>query len=224
MKNKGTDSTVAQSFGTSPARIRCITAFAIGVVTIDFILILCTVQNMYTWRMVLAISAVAALYLLAGRDQAAIGLMLRPRQGFRYWTKVTMVLGAILVLLLFLGLVGCWAADVSVPYKHAPRFHPMAMFGLLVHAPVFEELVYRLVLLTPLLALIGSRWTIIVGGAVFAALHFAYGTPGPDNFVAGYLLAWAYTKSGSILIPVVLHSLGNACSFAFYMSYWYLIK
>ena len=49
----------------------------------------------------------------------------------------------------------------------------------------------------------------IAGGIVFAALHFAYGSPGLDNFLAGYILAWAYIKSGSIIVPVVLHSLGN---------------
>ena len=224
MEDKEMNSTVDQSLGISRIRTRYTTAFAIAVITADFVLVLCRVRNIHAWRVVLAISAVICLFLLADRNLATIGVVFRPRQGFRYWTKITIVLGAVLVVLLSFMLVACWVTDVPLPYEHAPRCHPRAMFGLFLKYPLLEETLYRLVLLTPLLAIIGSRWTILIGGAVFAALHFAYGNPGPDNFVAGYLLAWAYIKSGSILIPVALHSLGNGCCFAFRVSYWYLIR
>jgi len=223
MKDKEMNSTVGQSLGISRVRTRYTTAFAIAMITADFVLVLCRVRNMYAWRVVLAISAMICLFLLAHRNLATIGVVFRPRQGFRYWTKVTIVLGAVLVVLLSLVLVACWVADVSLPYEHAPRCHPRPMLDLFLEYPLLEETLYRLVLLTPLLALIGSRWTIFIGGAIFAALHFAYGNPGPDNFVAGYLLAWACIKSRSILVPVALHSLGNGCCFAFQVSYWYLI-
>jgi len=87
------------------------------------------------------------------------------------------------------------------------------VFWSCVHYPLLEETLYRLVLLVPLVALLGCRWAIVISGAVFAALHFAYGNPAPDNFVAGYLLAWAYLKSGSIVIPIAWHALGNACAY-----------
>ena len=42
-------------------------------------------------------------------------------------------------------------------------------------------------------------------------LHFFYGNPGLDNFVGGYVFAWAYVRSGSLYVPMTLHALGNAC-------------
>ena len=57
--------------------------------------------------------------------------------------------------------------------------------------------------------LIGPWGTIFLSGCAFGALHFLYGNPAPDNFIAGYFLAWAYLKSGSVVVPIVLHSLGN---------------
>ena len=91
-------------------------------------------------------------------------------------------------------------------------------------APILEESVYRLALCVPLAALCGPRWTIAVSGAVFAALHFVYGNPGPDNFIAGYFLAWAYLKSGTLMIPMALHALGNACVIALHVGTWYWLS
>ncbi len=63
--------------------------------------------------------------------------------------------------------------------------------------PVLEEMLYRLVLCAPLVALLGPWYAIVISGAAFGALHFLYGNPAPTNFVAGYLLAWPYLRSGS---------------------------
>ena len=51
-------------------------------------------------------------------------------------------------------------------------------------------------------------------GLLFGGLHVLYGNPGPDNLVAGFFLAWAILKSGSILVPLALHALGNLCVIA----------
>jgi uncharacterized protein len=44
---------------------------------------------------------------------------------------------------------------------------------------------------------------------VFALLHVAYGNPGIDNTIGGFILTWAFLKSETILVPIVLHGLGN---------------
>jgi membrane protease YdiL (CAAX protease family) len=59
---------------------------------------------------------------------------------------------------------------------------------------------------TPSSPLLVSWWSC---GYKEAILHVLYGNAGPDNLIAGFFLAWAYLKSGTILVPVVLHSLGN---------------
>jgi membrane protease YdiL (CAAX protease family) len=91
-------------------------------------------------------------------------------------------------------------------------------------APLLEEALYRLILCVALVRIAGPQWTILASGAIFAALHFVGGNPSPENFIGGYFLAWAFLKSGSILTPIVLHSLGNACVVALHVANWYKIS
>ena len=93
-----------------------------------------------------------------------------------------------------------------------------------VAAPVLEELIYRLALCLPLVGIVGRRWTILLSGVVFAALHFRHGNPGPSNFIAGFILGWAYLKSGNLLIPIILHSLGNLCVFLVNVGVFYWLQ
>jgi membrane protease YdiL (CAAX protease family) len=92
---------------------------------------------------------------------------------------------------------------------------------MIVIAPLVEESIYRLVLCFPTTAAIGSTGTIILSGTIFAGLHFVYGNPSPDNCLAGYVLTWAYLKSGSLLVPITLHSFGNCVAFAVQFGVWY---
>ena len=217
------DTTIGQSLRTSRTRTLSALALAIGIVIVDFLLVFFRVRHIHTYRIILAVSAVICLLLLAAGNLRTIGIVFRPRRGYRYWIKATIVVAAVMAVLLSLVLAACWLADIHVS---APSITPQLFFRKVfwscVHYPLLEETLYRLVLSTPLLVVVGSRWTIVITGAVFAALHFAYGRPAPDNFVAGYLLAWAYLKSGSILIPVVWHSLGNGCALALMLASWYL--
>lgn len=87
-----------------------------------------------------------------------------------------------------------------------------AAWRLCVLAPIVEELIYRAVLVPAILPILGPWGAIAASGIAFAGLHQAYGNPGPDNQVAGFILAWAYLRSGAIWVPVALHSLGNACA------------
>ena len=39
----------------------------------------------------------------------------------------------------------------------------------------------------------------------------------PINFVAGFLLSWSFLKSGSIFVPLLLHSFGNIAMGLFHL-------
>ena len=208
------------------SRIRIISALALAVLTItaDFIIS----QNVYLrffgyHRPITAICSILLLAFLARWDLASLGFTLQPRQGFRYWIKATILIG--LAVVLFTGIVSVlfWTFDITVTNpKLIPYFlHDATIIGC-IKAPLLEECLYRVVLCVPLAAIVGSRWTIFISGIIFAALHFVYQIPRPDNFIAGYFLAWAFLKSGSILIPVVIHSLGNACVIVIQLSNWKL--
>ena len=92
-----------------------------------------------------------------------------------------------------------------------------------VNAPIIEETIYRLILCVPAVCLLRPAGAIVLSGAVFAAYHFTSGVASPDNFVAGYILCWAYLKSGSLLVPMVLHALGNLCILLLQLGAWHLI-
>lgn len=90
-------------------------------------------------------------------------------------------------------------------------------------APVLEESVYRLFVCVPLVPLIGCRSTIIASGILFGLLLVLYGNPSPENLFGGFFLAWAYLKSKSIVVPLLLHGIGNGVVVASQIAGWYFM-
>ena len=145
---------------------------------------------------------------------STLGLGLRPAQGWWHWARLSVRLGG--CVLLAGGLV--WV--VARLFGHELGLQPVArdraatlhyLEHAVLYAPLLEEGVWRLVLCAALLPLVGARATVLVAGVGFAALHWLYGNPAPDNLVAGFVLAWAYLASGSIWVPIALHAAGNLC-------------
>ena len=62
------------------------------------------------------------------------------------------------------------------------------------------------------------------GGLAFGGLLAVYGQPSPENLVGGFVLAWAYLKSGTIYVPVLVHGLGNLCVLAGQVGAWYWLR
>lgn len=172
--------------------------------------------------MVLGAASVISLLLLSRGDRFSLGLTLRMRPGYRYWMKATLLIGVAVGLFSTVGMLSLHAAGIHLPTPTTPpdRILSSLVSGC-ISAPLTEEAMYRLVFCVPLAALVGSRTTIVLAGATFAGLHFVYRNPGPDNFIAGFFLAWAFLKSGSMLTPILLHSLGNACAVASQVIDWY---
>lgn len=71
------------------------------------------------------------------------------------------------------------------------------------------------------MAILRATPTVIVGGTLFAALHFVYGNAAPDNVVAGFFLTWAYLKSGTLVIPIIYHAAGNGFVLACHFVAWH---
>jgi uncharacterized protein len=180
-------------------------ALAVGAAAVTYDL-----SDPYGWghyRFVLGAAAMAVLLWLARGDLGAIGFT-RPQPSGRWWIKATLITGAIFVAIVTLVLV------VLVATGHAtspPMFHSPAEFAwrACVIAPLKEEPIYRVALCAPLVAVVGRWPTIVISGLVFACLHHVYGNLSPDNALAGILLGWAYLRSGSVLVPIALHAIGN---------------
>lgn len=202
-------------------------AFAIAVgcatVGVDFVLIDRGYGGSTAPRLALAGGAAIALLLLARGDRHSLGLTFVPVQGWRAWIRITGRIALVLAALIGVATLVLWATGrlgpppVLSPAQYGPR-----LGWACGTVPWFEEGIYRLALCVPLVT--RRQWpVIVVSGVVFALLHVAYGNAAPDNIVAGYVLAWAFLRSGSILVPIALHALGNAVALSVQLAAWYLV-
>lgn len=177
-----------------------------------------------TLRLVVAVVAISIIAALCRGNRASLGVTHRMLPSYWYWTKVTLFIGLAVGLFYIVSSVVLHIVGIQIPVPATPPDQILSSWiYMCVKAPLLEESTYRLVLCVPLVAVVGPRVTIILAGAVFAALHFVYGNPSPDNFIAGYFLVWAYLKSGSIATPILLHSLGNACALVVHVINWQMM-
>ena len=175
-------------------------------------------------RWSIAIAAVIVLWLLVRGDAASVGIVPKPIQGWDYWVRMAVLIG-VAVLAIITATIRVWMllerevpAYVTPPSAFGTRFLSMCVF-----APLQEEVIYRMVLCVSIVRLIGKSGTVLASGAVFGFAHVVYGNPSPENLVGGFFLGWCYLKSGTILIPLLLHSLGNLCVLLGQVEGWHLV-
>ena len=173
----------------------------------------------------MALIALAANLRLVQGDLESIGLRLTPVQGWWYWVRVSLWIGLAVATCIVVGL-GIWVlSGHELPlYVTSPRDIGTSFLHMCLFAPIIEETIYRLAICVPLAVLLGPWKAIALSGLAFGALHFAYGIPSPENLLGGYFLAWAYLKSESIAVPVLLHGLGNLCALAAQVAGWYWLR
>ena len=163
----------------------------------------------------LALLTAFGYFFLARCDRVSIGFVETPAQGWRPWCGVAWRIGLV-VLAVALPLAVLWRFmgwEWGGAWETASNWQWEISVGL-IGCPIFEELIYRLAVCVPLAARFGAWPAILVSGVLFALLHVAYGVQNPINAVAGFLFAWTFLKSGTILVPIVLHSLGNLIGYS----------
>jgi membrane protease YdiL (CAAX protease family) len=214
---------IGKRLAETPQRRAAAALVAILVVTGDLAMVWQGERAAIGLRTIPAVVAQIIYLLLAQGDLDSAGQRWRPVQGLRIWIRSTLLIGAAAGALI-LGLVAVAVAlHIRVPlYKLPPRELGAHILTMCVFVPVIEEAIYRLVLCTGIVPLVGPRWTIIISGAAFGLLHLFSGNPSPDNLIAGFFLAWAYLKSGTILVPIALHSIGNLFVLATWTLLWSL--
>jgi membrane protease YdiL (CAAX protease family) len=169
--------------------------------------------------------ALASYLLLFRGELASIGWRWRPVQGLRYWLIATCMSGAAIGSFIPAAVASLKLVGRSLPvYALRPDNLWLAFVQMRVLAPIVEEATYRLGLCTGAVPWLRPWGTVVVSGLVFGALHVLNGNPGPDNLIASFFLDWAYLKSGTILVPVVLHSLGNLCALMAQVGAWYWLS
>jgi membrane protease YdiL (CAAX protease family) len=175
-------------------------------------------------RGAVALVALAINLRLVQGDTASIGLVM-PLQGWRYWSRMALLIGLVVAACILVGL-GAWIlSGQELPiYATDPGDLGASFLRMCVFAPVLEETTYRLVVCVPLCVWLGPWKAVAVSGLAFGGLHVTYGNPSPENLVGGFFLAWAYLKSQSIVVPVLLHGLGNLAALAAQVGTWYWLR
>ena len=195
--------------GVLSSRIACLAAFGILAVDMTF------ASHIGFWQRIGLAGIFLAVCSATERpfSLTTLGLTLRPVQGWRWWLPIYAILISVLA-------VFCLGVYLTVHSMNNPLgFRSMyvswydvrsSITWSCVRAPIMEEAIYRLVACVALKPIVGARITVLVTGILFSLLHVRYGNPGIDNATAGFLLAWVFLKSGSILVPILFHAAGNA--------------
>lgn len=97
------------------------------------------------------------------------------------------------------------------PWSHA------VILGVVVGAPVMEELIFRLGVQSALLRLTNSRWlAVLIASTLFATVHIGavppYGLP--TLFACGLAFGLAFERTGRIGVPILMHAMFNAMNVA----------
>ena len=83
-----------------------------------------------------------------------------------------------------------------------------ALISLCIFAPVFEEIIYRGIILNVLLQKFNTLFGVILSSMIFALVHFNL-HQGVNALVVGLLLAFIYVKTRSIRLCIYAHFFNN---------------
>jgi membrane protease YdiL (CAAX protease family) len=174
------------------------------------------------WRTVMGLAVLAAFVILGGGVQS-LGMRGRPLPDGRFWRRAMLCVSAAAGGLLALAVVTASLRDTWVlpPVENARELWHHVV-GSCVHAPVTEELLYRVAICAPLAVLVGPRATIVVSGIAFGLLHALWGTFEWTHPLAGVLLGWVYLRSSSVWLVIAIHAFFNIWGLAVLSIQWWL--
>lgn len=93
--------------------------------------------------------------------------------------------------------------------SEGPSSQLVLFFLYCINAPLLEETVYRGFLLTSLATKSKPWLAIIVSSCVFSLAHFSFENSF-ELFIVGCALGYMYCWTGSLVSPIIVHSVYNA--------------
>lgn len=152
---------------------------------------------------------VAVLAARGASTQSLLGLT-RPR------ARQVLVWLALFALLVAIEELAARSFGIPKPEPWAGRYTgwllALRIVGIALLAPLSEELVFRGVLFSRIAATrLGPPGAIAIPAAIFALLHVQYPPLEMILILAdGLFFGWARYGTGSVVVPIILHSLGNS--------------
>ncbi|MCK5918319.1 MAG: CPBP family intramembrane metalloprotease [Cocleimonas sp.] len=124
-------------------------------------------------------------------------------------------LGIMIITIFVLNIVATLAEhptpQIMLDIYHSAKQPALLWFALIVAAPFFEEILFRGFLFEGLRhSPLGFIGTAIITSALWAGIHLQYGLYEiVIIFFVGLILAYAKVKTGSLYIPIAMHSFMN---------------
>lgn len=158
--------------------------------------------------------------LVAGGPLRRLGLCeRRPASrallGLVGWVMIFPVLFVVGLLMFILGPRVGVRPELQQVLRESLGLSPLALASVLlsvaVVAPVTEELFFRGFFYATLRRSMGPLAAIVLSSAVFSLLHF-HPTASASLFVIGFLLAYLYERTGSLVASIAAHATNNLYS------------
>jgi membrane protease YdiL (CAAX protease family) len=146
----------------------------------------------------------------------ALGLVLRIEPSVAFWLRVSAWMTGVVALGFAIAILFTRAG--ADPFGFCGPGTPVSaheVYGSVIRAPIVEEIAFRLLLCGPLVGRLSTPANVAVNGLTFALVHVVAGGIGPDSVLGGFLLAWAFLRSGTLAVPLLMHAVGNAALVAF---------
>lgn len=179
----------------------------------------------YDVRLALALIAFVTLMAVRDGDAETPGLRLTPIQGWSPWPGWSLRIGVAVTFLIVTSFAVWHSLGNELPLYTTHPAHIVRHFvNACLLAPALEEVVYRFFVFAAFVPLAGCRNTIILSGLIFGMLHVLHGNPSPENLVGGFFLAWAFYKSETIVVPFMLHGIGNGFVVIGQVGGWYFLN
>ena len=160
-------------------------------------------------RWALALTSCAVQVRLAQGHLPSLGLA-APVQGWGRWARIgSYLLCVVAGIAAMVFMIWMYGRRDLPDHLMSPQTLRSAFVPMCVLYPLLEESIYRGTLCIGVAAISGERWAIVLSGIAFAVLHWIYGNVSPENQLGGFVLAWAFVRSGSIAVPLILHAGGN---------------
>ena len=143
----------------------------------------------------------------AGRSLALWGFR-RPTRAY-FWVVPLGLVGAYAIGVVHDIIVHPHQQAIVGEFPHSAIGIAMFIFVAVIMAPIFEESLFRGFLFRGLANSFGWLWGALISAAIFGAAHLQL-----DVFLPlaalGFVLAWAYHRTGSLWTNITMHALFNA--------------
>ncbi|MCB2293131.1 CPBP family intramembrane metalloprotease [Clostridium algoriphilum] len=136
----------------------------------------------------------------------------------RYYLNLASFLNATLMVIafriIFDNSLTLWIGSISIPNIINEGFNEfrvssiISIFSVMIVAPIYEEIIFRGILLRGMAKKINPNIAIVVSALLFAIVHINI-PQGINAFFLGLVLGFIYLKSGSIYLSVFSHFVNN---------------